>query len=104
MTQRTRSVLALVAWVALCFAAAGLGSVATARSVDTWYQELTRPSFSPPDWVFGPVWTVLYGMMAAATLVAFWRTSRAAGVLLAPYLAWVSYAGALNFALWRLNP
>ena len=40
----------------------------------------------------------------AATLAAFWPLSRAAAWLLAPYLAWVSFAAALNFALWRLNP
>jgi tryptophan-rich sensory protein len=39
----------------------------------------------------------------AATLLSFWRVRDAAGALLAPYLAWVSFAAALNFAIWRLN-
>ena len=43
-------------------------------------------------------------LLIAATMVAFWRLSRAAALLLLPYLAWVSFAAALNFALWRLNP
>lgn len=124
-----------------------------------WYATLRKPSWNPPAWVFGPVWTALYTMMAVAawlvwrrggwaaqrrplalflvqlalnagwtplffglkspglalaeigllwlaivgTLIAFARVSRAAAWLLAPYLAWVSFAAALNFALWRLN-
>jgi tryptophan-rich sensory protein len=43
-------------------------------------------------------------LLIAATMVAFWRLHRVAALLLAPYLAWVSFAAALNFALWRLNP
>jgi tryptophan-rich sensory protein len=39
----------------------------------------------------------------AATLRSFWRVRRVAGVLLVPYLAWVTFAAALNFAIWRLN-
>jgi len=46
---------------------------------------------------------VLWALIVA-TLVAFWRLHRIAGALLVPYLAWVSYAGALNFVLWRANP
>jgi tryptophan-rich sensory protein len=38
------------------------------------------------------------------TLLAFWRVRRLAGVLLLPYLAWVTFATALNFTIWRLNP
>jgi benzodiazapine receptor len=43
-------------------------------------------------------------LLITGTIVAFWRLHRAAAVLLAPYLAWVSFASALNFSLWRLNP
>lgn len=43
-------------------------------------------------------------VLIAATIVAFWRLHRLAAVLLLPYLAWVSFAAALNLALWRLNP
>jgi translocator protein len=42
--------------------------------------------------------------MIAATLVSFWRIRPLAGVLLVPYLLWVSFAGALNYAVWRMNP
>lgn len=47
--------------------------------------------------------TLLWATLAA-TLFAFWRVKTAAGVLLVPYLAWVSLATALNFTIWRLNP
>ena len=43
-------------------------------------------------------------MLIIATLVAFWRISPVSGLLLVPYLAWVSFAAALNFSTWRLNP
>ena len=45
------------------------------------------------------LWALIF-----ATVVAFWRHDARAGLLLLPYLGWVSYAGALNFAIWRLNP
>lgn len=57
----------------LAFLAAGIGSLATFTSVDTWYATLRKPSWNPPSWVFGPVWTTLYVLMAIAT----WRVWRA---------------------------
>ena len=62
--MNTRTVLGLVGWLALCFGIAALGGVAT--DTGTWYQELTRPTWNPPGWVFGPVWTLLYTLMAIA--------------------------------------
>ncbi|MFH1712476.1 MAG: TspO/MBR family protein [Patescibacteria group bacterium] len=53
--------LALAILVCLC--AGIIGSVFTGDSVDTWYVTLVKPSFNPPGWVFGPVWTLLYIMM-----------------------------------------
>lgn len=139
----------------------GAGSgLMTASAVRDWYPTLVRPSFAPPSWVFGPVWTLLYLMMGlaaylvwrrgaatratrialalfvgqlvlnglwsvlffglrapglalieivvlwaaiVATLWMFWRVRRIAGVLLIPYLAWVTFATALNAGFWALN-
>lgn len=72
MNNRWNQWLVLAAFVAVCFAAAGFGGYFTAKSVGGWYQTLRRPDWSPPDWVFGPVWTVLYLMMGVAAWVV-WR-------------------------------
>lgn len=63
------SLIRLVLCLVVCFAAAALGSLMTLPSIPTWYAALNKPFFSPPNWIFGPVWTVLYAMMA----IAFWR-------------------------------
>lgn len=154
--SRRRDVLGLVAFVLLCFGTAALGRTAVAASVREWYPALRKPAWTPPGWVFGPVWTLLYGMMAVAgwlawrdertkattlvfllqlllngawswvffvgrrpdlafagivvlwlailgTIVAFWKISRMAVILFVPYLAWVTFAAALNLAVVRLN-
>jgi tryptophan-rich sensory protein len=156
LNEMNRNALAFAGWLTLCLAASG-----TAFFVSTagWYAGLAKPPWNPPPWVFAPVWTTLYIMMAAAawlvwreggwvmqgrplglfllqwvlnalwtpiffamhrtglafveiavlwlvlaaTLASFWRVRAAAGALLLPYLAWVSFAAALNFAIWRLN-
>jgi tryptophan-rich sensory protein len=67
-----RNLVALAGFVALCFAVAAAGGAVTATSVETWYAGLAKPPFNPPDWVFGPVWTALYLMIA----VAGWRVWR----------------------------
>src|SRR5579862_665488 len=66
--------IGLAFWITLCFAVAALGARWTAGEVTGWYRTLTRPSFAPPNWVFGPVWTALYALMA----VAAWRVWLAA--------------------------
>jgi translocator protein len=70
-----RTWLSLSGFLAAAFAACAVGSFFTATSVGTWYQTLQKPGWSPPGWVFGPVWTLL----------------------------WVSFAAGLNFEIWRLN-
>lgn len=62
---------ALLGFLVLTFAAAGIGGVATNSSVGSWYPTLVKPTWNPPGWVFGPVWSALYLMMA----VAAWRVS-----------------------------
>ncbi len=61
--------IGLLFWLAVCFAVAGMSGRWTASEVSGWYRTLERPGFAPPDWIFGPVWTVLYTLMA----VAAWR-------------------------------
>lgn len=151
--------LGLVGWLAASFIAGGVGAAATAQAA-SFYGQLIQPAWAPPAWLFGPVWSTLFVMMAlsawlvwrehgirgasaaltlfvaqlcanalwswlffawhlgaaalaevlllwlliAATMLAFWRLHRLAALLLAPYLAWVSFAAALNLSLWRLNP
>jgi translocator protein len=65
-------VMAAVLSLALVTAAGTVGSMATLPSIPTWYAGLVKPSFNPPNWIFGPVWSVLYLMMA----YAFWRILR----------------------------
>ena len=67
-----RQVVGLAVALIACYGAAAVGGILTSSSVSTWYQTLQKPSFNPPSWVFGPVWTVLYGMMAVAVWLA-WR-------------------------------
>jgi benzodiazapine receptor len=69
-----RDILALVLFVGLCLGVGGLGGAVTAESVNTWYPTLNKPSFNPPNWIFGPVWTTLNIL----TGVAVWRVWRAA--------------------------
>jgi translocator protein len=55
-----------IVFVTLCFGAAALGGWFTGSSVKTWYPGLLKPAGTPPSWVFGPVWSVLYLLMATA--------------------------------------
>jgi translocator protein len=154
--ERARGWLGLVGWLAVVAVAAVFGSQFTPGS---WYDALTKPEWTPPGRVFGPVWTVLYIAMAVAawlvwqrrgfdgarlalglflvqlalnalwsalffgmespgaglvdivllwitllaTVVLFFRVHLVAGFLLVPYLAWVSFAAALNLSIWMLN-
>jgi tryptophan-rich sensory protein len=153
LNSKARDITGLIVCLAACFAAAGVGSLAMVRGGQSWY---AQPSWAPPDWVFGPVWTVLYALMAVAvwrvwrapgaarrplglfglqlvlnalwpwlffaarnpgaafvelvmlwcailaTILVFHRIDRLGAALLLPYLAWVTYAAALNLAIFRL--
>lgn len=70
----SRQLLGLAGWLLLTFAAAGIGALASADA-GAFYGRLARPSWAPPGWVFGPVWSVLYALMA----VSAWWVWRARG-------------------------
>ncbi|MEM9291048.1 MAG: TspO/MBR family protein [Acidobacteriota bacterium] len=145
----------LIVFLGIVFIAGASGA---AFQPGEWYDGLSKPSWNPPSWVFGPVWSVLYVMIAisgwrlwrhreqgtqkalifwgvnivlnalwswlyfglrrpdlafaeivfiwltiVATIAFAWRPDRSAGLLLVPYLLWVSFAAALNFTLWQMN-
>jgi benzodiazapine receptor len=155
----SRQALGFLGWLLLTFAAAGIGAVASSAA-GAFYERLVRPGWAPPGWLFAPVWTVLYFLMATAAWLV-WRTrgvrpvrtsltlfiiqlaanalwtwvffvwhagafafaeivllwclivamaasfrklSTVAAALLLPYLVWVTFASALTFATWQLNP
>ena len=156
---KNKQIIGFIAWLTLSFMAAAIGAVVSIQA-SSFYLQLARPEWAPPAGVFGPVWTVLYVLMAIAawlvwrvggfrvartalmlflvqlainalwswlffgwhwgglafvdicllwvliiaTLIAFWRIRPLAGALLIPYLLWVSFAMALNYSIWQLNP
>lgn len=153
-------VLKFIISILVCQLAGGIGAIFTTPQIGGWYSNLTKPSFNPPNWIFGPVWTLLFILMGIAlflvwdkagdnkekikafyaffiqlalnilwsvlffglqspgasfieiiilwmailvSLVYFYRISKIAGLLLLPYLLWVSFAGFLNYTIWKLN-
>jgi len=71
----TRGTLGFIVILALCLAVSAVGGAVTATSVGSWYPLLAKPAFNPPNWIFAPVWTALYFMMA----IAAWRIWRRGG-------------------------
>ncbi len=155
-----RNLLKLLVCVAISESAGIIGSFFTISSIEGWYTALHKPFLSPPNWIFGPVWVILYVLMGVAafliwkkgwenkevkaalavfglqlvlntlwsiiffglhspglafaeimalwlaiiwTIVIFYKISRTAAWLLAPYILWVSFAAYLNFSIWMLN-
>ena len=94
--NRRRDIVGLIAFLALCLGVSAIGGAVTATSVGGWYQTLHKPPFNPPDWLFAPVWTTLFVMMAVAGWLVWrrhgLRAARGAlllfGVQLALNLAW----------------
>jgi tryptophan-rich sensory protein len=68
----SRDWFSLIGFLAAAFTAWAIGGLATASSVGTWFTTLAKPSWNPPGYLFGPVWTALYLMMA----IAAWRVWR----------------------------
>ena len=99
------SAAVLLGLLLLCFAVAGAGGFATAEGVRTWYPTLDKPPWTPPNWLFGPVWTVLYAAMAVAAWNVWRQAEPARGALGLWALQLVLNAGwsPLFFGLQRLD-
>jgi benzodiazapine receptor len=152
--------LRLAAFVLVCQMAGIIGSIFTTSSISTWYAGLEKPWFTPPNWLFGPVWITLYTLMGISlyivwqkgpskedvrsallaffgqlvinsvwsvvffglrspfyafvlifflwflillTILMFYKLDKKAGIILLPYIAWVSIATFLNYYVWILN-
>ena len=153
-------IIKLAISICVCLAAGFIGSIFTTASIPTWYTTLEKPSFNPPNWLFGPVWTILFILMGISAFLvwrvglsepdvrialiifiiqlilnAFWsvaffglrspiagliviiilwiaifltilssaKVSIAAGILLIPYILWVSFASILNATIYVIN-
>jgi len=100
----SRDWIALLIFFGICFAVGASGSVFTASSVKTWYPRLLKPAGTPPAWVFGPVWSILYLMMAvAAWLVWRQRIHQHVWLALALFLAQLILNGVWSFVFFRLR-
>lgn len=66
-------ILKLIASIAVSFLAGAIGSIFTFKAIPTWYATLEKPSFNPPNWLFGPAWTILYLLMGIALYLVWQR-------------------------------
>jgi tryptophan-rich sensory protein len=73
--MKSKDVIKLIVSIAVPLLAGGVGAVATMPAISTWYATLNKPWFTPPDWLFGPVWTLLYILMGLA-LFLVWRSPK----------------------------
>jgi tryptophan-rich sensory protein len=72
---RKFNVLTAVGFVLAAELAGNIGSLATFSQIETWYATLEKPFFNPPNWIFGPVWTILYAFMGIA-FYQIWRSGQ----------------------------
>ena len=70
--MKPRDIWKLVVSIIACLAAGAIGSIFTREAIPTWYATLEKPAFNPPNWLFAPVWTLLYIMMGVAAFLV-WR-------------------------------
>lgn len=75
-----KSFLKLLVSIAVCEAVGLTSSLFTIAAIETWYKPLNKPSFSPPNWVFGPVWTILYFMMGVSAYIIWEKGLRSKNV------------------------
>lgn len=96
--MRIGSLLSLAFFVLISLAAGFIGSLFTMDSIATWYATLNRPSWTPPNWVFGPVWTTLYGLMGTAAYLV--SRSKKLGKTL---VLWLFLAHLLVNTFWSIS-
>lgn len=100
--------MSLLPFVLACFAAAGVGWLFTASSVNAWYTQLRRPEWTPPNWIFGPLWTTLYLMMAISAWLVWrssdWSSSKFALTLFAIQLVLNTMWSIVFFGLHKVGP
>ncbi|MFH1696659.1 MAG: TspO/MBR family protein [Candidatus Diapherotrites archaeon] len=94
-----RKIARLIAAVVLCQLAGIIGAIFTTQAIGTWYAELARPEFAPPNWIFAPVWTVLFLLMGIALFIV-WEKYKA-GAEAKPALSIFGAQLALN-VLWSV--
>lgn len=68
---RINSVLKAIAFVVAAELAGNIGTIFTVGAIPTWYATLIKPSFTPPNWVFGPVWTILFALMGVSAYIVY---------------------------------
>jgi benzodiazapine receptor len=83
MVMKLTIVIKFIICLALTFSAALLGSLFTRNAIADWYANLNKPSFNPPDWLFGPVWTALYVLMAVSAAIVWHKGLDKAAVRIA---------------------
>jgi translocator protein len=93
------SIIKLIISILACLAAGGIGSVFTFKSIPTWYPGLIKPKYTPPNRVFGPIWTTLYILMGVSVFLIWRQGLSVDGVLLAFVLFWVQL---IFNALWSI--
>lgn len=160
-TFDTKEILRLIVSIVIVFLAGTVGTLYTLKEITTWYVTLVKPSWTPPNWAFGPIWTTLYVLIGIslylvwkqgldrievriallvfavqlilnvvwslvffgthnifgglvlvillwisilANIIVFYRISKPGGLILIPYLIWVTIASYLNYIVFVLNP
>lgn len=160
MVLSINNIAKVISAIVVCQLVGVVGSLFTYPSISTWYVSLRKPIFTPPNWIFAPVWITLFTLMGisayliwnkgmknrqvktalfifgiqlalnalwsllffglqsplyaliemvvlwaviALTILRFYKISKKAGLLLLPYIVWVTIAMILNFYVWRLN-